>query len=450
MLDGGAYRPAPESAAFPGWKREEIYGALMEEPWSDSTRRAVDRVARAMGAREGTRPEDDPLSRSLLREGHAQGREEGEAPGRAAMVRELLRSRGVATSPDFEESLPALAGATPAAALTAAALACTSEAELPAPRPDARFAGSAPRSVAGTTAGASGRPREERRHTWTPYGPRLHTEPPKRPPLTAVGTSGRSARYGPEDFPGCEAFHLPAAELEAYEGRLEFWDGRTHTAWRVSEGASVEHEEPVGMLPYAMRELAALRGSPVKCFGSASLVRLDASGRTRWLMQADQVLYLHPERSRPYGPDIDVDRDPLPDVVLEVDYTTDVRRRKLGIYLETGFPEVWVLVPPGSRRAGYPRVTIHVLDGGGVSGGAGERGVSGLEARGDLRRPDGGAVVGLDQKGSGPGGAGDGRARRHGAGGRSVLALADPRGEGTGPCASPPRRRGTGPCCDGA
>ena len=119
------------------------------------------------------------------------------------------------------------------------------------------------------------------------------------------------------------------------------------------------------MLPYAMRELAALRGSPVKCFGSASLVRLDASGRRRWLMQADQVLYLHPERSRPYGPDIDVDRDPLPDVVLEVDYTTDVRRRKLGIYLEAGFPEVWVLVPPGSRRAGYPRVTIHVLDGGG-------------------------------------------------------------------------------------
>ena len=185
-----------------------------------------------------------------------------------------------------------------------------------------------------------------------------------QPPSGAPRLSSSPPAYGPEDFPGCESFHLPAAELEGYEGRLEFWDGRTQTAWRVSEGASVEHEEPVGMLPYAMRELAALRGSSVKCLGSASLVRLDGSGRRRWLMQADQVLYLHPGRSRPYGPDIDVGRDPLPDVVLEVDYTTDVRRRKLGIYREAGFPEVWVLVPPGSRRAGYPRVTIHVLDGG--------------------------------------------------------------------------------------
>ena len=79
-------------------------------------------------------------------------------------------------------------------------------------------------------------------------------------------------------------------------------------------------------------------------------------------MQADEVMYLHPERSRPHGSAIDVDRDPLPEVVLEVDYTTDVRRRKLSIYVEAGFPEVWVLVPPGSRRAGWPRVTIHVQD----------------------------------------------------------------------------------------
>ena len=185
----------------------------------------------------------------------------------------------------------------------------------------------------------------------------------ERPPSGAARPSSSPPAFGPEDFPGCEPFHLPAAELDDHEGRLEFWDGRTQTAWRVSEGASVEHEEPVGMLPYAMREFAALRGSPVKCFGSARLVRRDASGCRRWLMQADQVLYLHPGRSRPYGPEIDVDRGPLPDVVLEVDCTTDVRRRKLGIYREAGFPELWVLVPPGSSRAGRPRLTIHVLDG---------------------------------------------------------------------------------------
>ena len=88
------------------------------------------------------------------------------------------------------------------------------------------------------------------------------------------------------------------------------------------------------------------------CFGSADLVRLDAAGRKRWLMQADEVLYLHPDRVRLQGPAIDVDADPLPEVVLEVDHTTDVRRRKLGIYKESGFPEIWVLVPwEGSVRA---------------------------------------------------------------------------------------------------
>ena len=68
--------------------------------------------------------------------------------------------------------------------------------------------------------------------------------------------------FGPEDFPGCEPFPLPAAALDDHEDRLEFWDGRTQTAWRVSEGASVEHEEPVGMLPNAMRELSRHCGAP--------------------------------------------------------------------------------------------------------------------------------------------------------------------------------------------
>ena len=105
-----------------------------------------------------------------------------------------------------------------------------------------------------------------------------------------------------------------------------------------------------------------LRGSRIACFGSADLVRLDATGRKRWLMQADQVLYLHPDRVRLQGPAIDVDADPLPDVVLEVDHTTDVRRRKLGIYKESGFPEIWVLVPwESSVRA--PGLTIHVRHG---------------------------------------------------------------------------------------
>ena len=170
------------------------------------------------------------------------------------------------------------------------------------------------------------------------------------------------ARYRDEDFPGCESFPLPANELDHYEYRLEFWDGGTETAWKVCEPTSLQHEQPAQQLAQMAGQFAMVRGSRIASFGSGDLVRFDASGRKRWLMQADGVLYLHPDRVRLQGPAIDVDADRLPEVVLEVDHTTDVRRRKLGIYKESGFPEIWVLVPWESsvRR---PGLVIHVRHG---------------------------------------------------------------------------------------
>ena len=106
-----------------------------------------------------------------------------------------------------------------------------------------------------------------------------------------------SAVYRDEDFPGCESFHLPASEIDHYEGRLEFWDGATETAWKVPE-TPIQHEGPSRQLVQMAGQFAMLRGSRIACFGSADLVRRDASGRKRWLMQADEVLYLHPERVR--------------------------------------------------------------------------------------------------------------------------------------------------------
>ena len=171
------------------------------------------------------------------------------------------------------------------------------------------------------------------------------------------------APYRDEDFPGCESFHLPAGRLERYEGRLEFWDGTTETAWKVCEPTTIDHEEPSRLLAQTAGQFAMLRGSRIACFGSADLLRVDAAtGRKRWLMQADEVLYLHPDRVRLQGPAIDVDADPLPDVALEVDHTTDVRRRKLGIYKESGFPEIWVLVP-WEASVRVPGLTIHVRRG---------------------------------------------------------------------------------------
>ena len=109
----------------------------------------------------------------------------------------------------------------------------------------------------------------------------------------------------------------------------------TETAWKVCEPTSIQHEQPSRKLVQMAGKLEMVRGSRIVCYVWGDLLRqVDATGRKRWLMQADEMLYLHPNRVRLTGPAIDVDRDPLPDVVLEVDHTTDVRRRTLGIYLE--------------------------------------------------------------------------------------------------------------------
>ena len=193
-----------------------------------------------------------------------------------------------------------------------------------------------------------------------------------------TGRASAPAAYRDEDFPGCVSFHLPASEVDHYEGRLEFWDGATETAWKIPE-TPIQHEWPSRNLTQESARLEMLRGSPILSLGSSDLVCPDASGRKRWLMQADEMLYLHPDRVRLQGPAIYVDRDPLPDVVLEVDHTTDVRRRKLGIYEESGFPEIWVLVPwESSVRA--PGLTIHVCHGEEYQEEAASRAISGWRA----------------------------------------------------------------------
>lgn len=86
-------------------------------------------------------------------------------------------------------------------------------------------------------------------------------------------------------------------------------------------------------------------------------------------MQADQTLYLDMFRTNLIGARaLLVGRHNFPDVTLEVDNTTDVRRGKLLLYEAWGFPELWVEVPdarPPSRPAGRASgLTIHLLEDG--------------------------------------------------------------------------------------
>ena len=186
------------------------------------------------------------------------------------------------------------------------------------------------------------------------------------------------------EFPGCRPVRIARADIADYERRIEYWDAATETAM-VCDPVSVYHEQPGQRLRDLATRIAQLRGSPIETFGAADLLLRDAGGAWLRILEADQTVYLHPRTTRPPGARIEVGTDTLPDVVLEVDNTTDVRRGKLSLYESWGFPEVWVEVPEQaspSRPAGLrPGLTIYLLEGGAFRTAAHSRAFAGWTAR---------------------------------------------------------------------
>ena len=167
------------------------------------------------------------------------------------------------------------------------------------------------------------------------------------------------------DFDGAcyRRVRLTRDEISERDDRVEFWDGASQTAYEVRE-TSPHHERPAHLLAALAELVATVRGKPIRCFGTMNLALPGEDGRPMRVVQADQSLYLHPERSNLVGPtEMMVGENHYPDVVLEVDHTTDVRRHKLKLYEAWGFPELWVEVPDESPR---PRAqhgtTIYVLE----------------------------------------------------------------------------------------
>ncbi len=185
-------------------------------------------------------------------------------------------------------------------------------------------------------------------------------------PRTASGTAPEDGALDLADFPGCKAIHIPRDEIEDYEGRLEYWEARSETAIVVCEPTTIYHERPSQRLARLTALIAASRGSATETLGTSDLVRFYPDGRREKLMQADQVVYLNPRQAALAGPAVDVDADVLPDVVLEVDYSTDARLRKRSLYEDWGFPELWIDVPEEREhpRSRVPALTIHVLQAG--------------------------------------------------------------------------------------
>ena len=171
------------------------------------------------------------------------------------------------------------------------------------------------------------------------------------------------------EFTGCEAVPMTLEQYHEFEGRLEVWDRELKTAWMVREGPMPAHEGPGQSLGMLVARIAAVRGSPIKCYGTMVLMVEGPDGEPMRLMQADQTLYIDPEKTHLIGARaMLVGSHNFPDVVLEVDNTTDVRRGKLKIYEAWGFPELWVDVPdarPASRpKSRVSELTIYLLEDG--------------------------------------------------------------------------------------
>lgn len=198
---------------------------------------------------------------------------------------------------------------------------------------------------------------------------------PRARPLERARTAHAPAPSSPEpdapapDLPGCRPIPLRRRDLDTWDGRFEYWDGATETAWVVRDPTGLAHEQPAERLVELCTHIATVRGAPIGCYGTTDLELRDEHGRREKILRADQLAYLYPKRARlPEGGGIVIGEHDLPDVILEVDYTTDVRPWKLGRYESWGFPEVWVEVPGrwsgGRRRGRSPDLTIHVLEGG--------------------------------------------------------------------------------------
>ena len=117
------------------------------------------------------------------------------------------------------------------------------------------------------------------------------------PPPPSAGERGRAEAPHPPAFPGCRSFRLTRDAYEAYDGRIEYWDAATETAWAVAD-TSGAHERPSRGLAALCEVVASLRGGAIACRGSLDLVWNAGDRARRRILQADEVVWIYPGRSR--------------------------------------------------------------------------------------------------------------------------------------------------------
>ena len=132
---------------------------------------------------------------------------------------------------------------------------------------------------------------EERRVSATENGSSVGEAVPPR--AVVDGTS--------YDFPGCRRVRIGRDEIADYDGRFEYWDADSETALMVAEPASPYDEQSSVRLARMADRIAATSGTDIEVLGAADLLLRDRDGNRHRIMQADQIVYTRPVRTRPLG-----------------------------------------------------------------------------------------------------------------------------------------------------
>jgi len=187
----------------------------------------------------------------------------------------------------------------------------------------------------------------------------------------ALAEGGKRARrwlpVSELEFVGCYSFPMTLRQYRERDddGRVELYDVDSSRAWRVAEGPDTAHENPLARLAGFVTQVAMVRGAPIQ-MGRGAVLRLLGPDRSLVrTMHPDEVVFFDPARQERIATEyVWGANQEYPDIVLEVDSTTDVRRNKLLVYADWGFPELWVEVPeaPARSRRRRPGLTIYRLE----------------------------------------------------------------------------------------
>ena len=116
------------------------------------------------------------------------------------------------------------------------------------------------------------------------------------PSAAPATTPARDPAKPEPEFPGCRAVRITRDAIADFDGRIEYWNGDTETAWMVREPTTVYHEGPGQRLARLVELIAAGRGSPITTLGTADLLVRNPRGERQRILQADQIVYLAPPR----------------------------------------------------------------------------------------------------------------------------------------------------------